>query len=75
MSYYLFIAFPVAIALYLSLTSFNVIEMPQYLGLTNFINIFTQDPVFLKYILPNTLMFSLIVGPGGYMLSFYSLGC
>jgi multiple sugar transport system permease protein len=66
----LFIAFPVAIAIYLSLTSFNVIEMPQYLGLTNFINIFTQDPVFLKYILPNTLMFSLIVGPGGYMLSF-----
>lgn len=66
----LFIAFPVAIAIYLSLTSFNVIEMPTFLGMTNFINIFTQDPVFLKYILPNTLMFSIIVGPGGYMLSF-----
>lgn len=66
----LFIAFPVAIAIYLSLTSFNVVEMPTFLGLTNFINIFTQDPVFLKYILPNTLMFSLVVGPGGYLLSF-----
>src|SRR5690606_3871096 len=66
----LFIAFPVAIAIFLSLTSFNVIETPSFLGLTNYINIFTQDPVFLKYVLPNTLMFSLLVGPGGYMLSF-----
>ncbi len=66
----LFIALPVAMAIYLSLTSFNVIEIPSFLGLINFINIFTQDPVFLRYILPNTLMFSLIVGPGGYILSF-----
>lgn len=66
----LFIALPVAMAIYLSLTSFNVIEIPSFLGLINFINIFTQDPVFLRYILPNTLMFSLIVGPGGYIMSF-----
>ncbi len=66
----LFIALPVAIAFYLSLTSFNVIEFPEYRGLFNFINIFTQDPVFLKYVLPNTLKFALIVGPGGYLLSF-----
>ncbi len=66
----IFIAFPVAIAFYLSLTSFNVIQFPEYRGLFNFINIFTQDPVFLKYVLPNTLKFALLVGPGGYMLSF-----
>lgn len=65
-----FIALPVAIAFYLSLTSFNVIQFPEYRGLFNFINIFTQDPVFLRYVLPNTLKFALIVGPGGYMLSF-----
>lgn len=66
----LFIALPVAIAIYLSLTSFNVIEQPEYIGLFNYITIFTQDPVFLKYVLPKTLQFSLIVGPGGYLLSF-----
>ena len=66
----LFIALPVAIAIYLSMTHFNVIEFPTYAGLPNFINIFTQDQVFLKYVLPNTLMFALIVGPGGYILSF-----
>lgn len=66
----LFIAIPVAIAIYLSLTSFNVIQLPTYIKLTNFINIFTQDSVFLQYVLPNTLKYALIVGPGGYILSF-----
>ena len=66
----LFIAIPVAVAIMLSLASFNVIETPTYLGLTNFINIFTQDEVFLKYVLPNTLKYAIIVGPGGYILSF-----
>lgn len=65
-----FIALPVAIAIYLSLTSFNVIEFPEYRGLFNFINILTQDPVFLKYVLPNTLKYAIIVGPGGYLLAF-----
>jgi len=67
----LFIALPVALAMYLSLTSFNVIEAPEYIGLFNIVNIFTQDPVFLRYVLPNTLKYSLIVGPGGYMLAFF----
>lgn len=66
----LFIAIPVAIAIYLSLTSFNVIQLPTYIKLTNFINIFTQDSIFLQYVLPNTLKYALIVGPGGYILSF-----
>jgi multiple sugar transport system permease protein len=66
----LFIALPVAIAIYLSMTHFNVIEFPTFVGLPNFINIFTQDQVFLKYVLPNTFMFALIVGPGGYILAF-----
>ena len=65
-----FIAIPVALAIYLSLTSFNVIETPSLNGLVNFINIFTQDDVFLQYVLPKTLSFAIIVGPGGYILSF-----
>jgi multiple sugar transport system permease protein len=65
-----FIAIPVALAIYLSLTSFNVIETPSLNGLVNFVNIFTQDDVFLQYVLPKTLSFAIIVGPGGYILSF-----
>jgi len=39
-------------------------------GLTNYINLLTQDTIFLQYVLPNTLVFSIIVGVGGYILSF-----
>ncbi|MDY0276499.1 MAG: sugar ABC transporter permease [Acholeplasma sp.] len=66
----IFIAIPVALAIYLSMTSFNMVETPKFNGLVNFINIFTQDTVFLRYVLPKTLMYSIIVGPGGYILSF-----
>lgn len=66
----LFIAIPVAIAIFLSLTYFNVIEAPKFNGVFNYVMLLTQDEVFLKYVLPNTIKYALIVGPGGYMLSF-----
>ena len=65
-----FIAVPVAIAVYLSFTNFNVIENPTWAGLSNYITLLTQDEVFLKYVFPNTLEYAIIVGPIGYVLSF-----
>lgn len=65
-----FIALPVALAMMLSLTSFNAVETPRFVGLANYIAVLTQDDVFLKFVLPNTLKYALIVGPGGYALSF-----
>ncbi|WP_173917627.1 carbohydrate ABC transporter permease [Halobacillus sp. Marseille-Q1614] len=65
-----FIIIPVAIAVGLSFTYFNTIEFPSFIGLANYVNIITQDNTFMQYVLPNTLMFSLIVGPGGYILAF-----
>lgn len=66
----IFIAIPVAIAVYLSFTNFNAIERPSFTGLTNYITLLTNDEVFLKYVLPNTIEYALIVGPFGYALSF-----
>lgn len=66
----LFIAVPVAIAIGLSLTYFNAVQAPTFAGLANYVTILTQDEIFLKNVLPNTLKYSLIVGPGGYVLSF-----
>lgn len=66
----IFIAIPVAVAIFLSFTNFNAVESPGFVGLQNYIALFTQDEVFLKYVLPNTLKYALIVGPGGYVLSF-----
>lgn len=64
-----FILVPVIIAMGLSFTYFDVINEPTFTGLLNYITLFTQDEVFLKYVLPNTFLYALIVGPGGYVIS------
>jgi multiple sugar transport system permease protein len=66
----MFIVVPVALAIYLSLTSFNSIEAPKWIGFKNFTDIFTKDDIFMQYVIPNTIKFALIVGPGGYIISF-----
>ncbi|MDR0292842.1 MAG: sugar ABC transporter permease [Oscillospiraceae bacterium] len=66
-----FIAIPVAVSIGLSLTYFNVVQSPQYAGFFNYITMLTQDEVFFKNIIPNTVKFALLVGPGGYVLSFF----
>jgi multiple sugar transport system permease protein len=69
----LFIVIPVLVAIGLSFTYFNVIESPvlaELYGWGNYIMILTQDSVFLRYVLPNTLKYAIITGPGGYALSF-----
>ncbi|MDF2540615.1 MAG: transporter, permease component [Herbinix sp.] len=68
--FFTFIAIPIAVAIGLSFTYFDVINKPSLAGLTNYINLFTQDTAFLKNVLPNTFKYALIVGPGGYVLSF-----
>jgi multiple sugar transport system permease protein len=65
-----FIAVPVAVSIGLSLTYFNVVQSPQPAGFGNYITMLTQDEVFFKNIIPNTIKFALLVGPGGYVLSF-----
>lgn len=65
-----FIIIPTGMAVLLSFTNYNAVQTPEFVGLTNYINLLTQDTIFLQYVLPNTLVFSIIVGVGGYMLSF-----
>ena len=65
-----FIVLPIIIAMGLSFTYFNGIQTPSFVGFDNYIYIFTQDSLFMKTILPNTLLFAIVVGPGGYILSF-----
>ena len=69
----LFVAFilaPVIIAVFLSFTNFNAIQFPGFVGFLNYVNLITSDDVFMKYVLPNTVKYALIVGVGGYVLSF-----
>ena len=66
-----FIVLSVLAALVLSLTNFNSIEFPSFVGLKNYVDLLTSDAVFMQYVLPNTVYFALIVGVGGYVLSFF----
>ncbi|MCS7010028.1 MAG: sugar ABC transporter permease [Anaerolineales bacterium] len=65
-----FIVIPVIVAALLSFTYFDTIQFPTFIGLRNYITLITQDEIFMKYVLPNTIEFAVIVGPGGYMLAF-----
>jgi multiple sugar transport system permease protein len=66
----IFIVVPVLAAFLLSFTFFDTIQPPYYLGLNNYISLITRDDIFMRYVLPNTIQFALIVGPGGYVLAF-----
>lgn len=66
---------PIIIAIFLSFTSFNGVNKPEFVFIDNFIYLFTKDNVFTQYVLPNTLKFALIVGVGGYILSFFMAWC
>ncbi len=65
-----FILIPVMMTAGLSFTNFDVINPPRFNGITNYLYLFTQDTVFMKYVLPNTFLYAIVVGVGGYVLSF-----
>lgn len=68
----LFIVFtliPIVMSVYLSFTSFNMVELPSFVGFTNYIQLIVRDDVFL-IALKNTMLFALITGPISYMMCF-----
>lgn len=67
----LFIVIPVGAAIVLSFTNFNAVSKPTFAGFSNYINLLTNDSVFMQYVLPNTVIYSIFVGMGGYILSFF----
>ena len=66
----IFIVGPVLSATVLSFTSYDSIQPPVFTGLNNFIKMFTKDVVLMKFVIPNTLLFAVVVGPIGYALQF-----
>ncbi|PKK87726.1 MAG: ABC transporter permease [Tenericutes bacterium HGW-Tenericutes-8] len=66
-----FITIPVAMGMLISLTSFNLLSRPTFVGLQNYIALFTSDDIFMQKVIPNTIKFAMIVGPVGYMLGFF----
>jgi multiple sugar transport system permease protein len=69
-SFLLFILIPVLASIRLSFTYFNAFESPRFIGWDNFQYILSQDLIFLKHSLPNTIKFALITGPGGFIAAY-----
>lgn len=67
--YIVFMIIPVVSSMVLSFTDFNMIAAPHFTGIKNYIRLFTDDTVFMIS-LKNTLIFAIITGPIGYILSF-----
>lgn len=67
----IFTVIPVAVAIGTSLTNYNMLQSPKWLGISNYRLLFTDDDIFL-IALSNTMIFALISGPIGYIMSFFS---
>lgn len=68
--FFVFTVLPVAAATVLSFTNFNMLELPRFTGLMNYIRLIVDDQIFLV-VLQNTLLFAVVTGPVSYFLSFF----
>lgn len=64
-----FTLIPIAISVIISLTDYNMLQMPDFVGPDNYIRLILSDEIFIKA-LANTLLFAVITGPVGYLLCF-----
>ena len=65
--FFTFTVIPVFVSLILSLTQFNMLEMPVFVGASNYIRLLLDDDIFLLAC-KNTLIFSTMTGPVSYLL-------
>ena len=66
----LFTILPVLAALAISLTDYDILQAPTWIGLTNFRTLFLYDDVFIIAV-RNTLVYGLATGPLGLLLAFF----
>ena len=64
----IFTILPVLLSMILSLTDFNMLQMPHWMGISNFTRLFLDDDIFILAC-QNTLIFAAVTGPVSYLLS------
>lgn len=65
----IFTLLPVLVSIVFSFTSFNMVEAPEFVGWSNYLDLIVYDSVFLTAI-KNTLFFAIITGPVSYIMCF-----
>ena len=68
-TFFLFSILPVLASIVLSFFDYDMLSKPIFVGLENYIRMFTSDSIFFKS-LGNTFKFAVIAGPLGYILAF-----
>ncbi|MCQ2451293.1 MAG: sugar ABC transporter permease [Clostridia bacterium] len=64
-----FTLIPIGISVVISFTDYNMLQTPHFVGFNNYIRLLLDDEIFVKS-LANTLLFAVITGPVGYLISF-----
>ena len=64
----IFTVLPVVLSIFLSITDFNMLQMPSIVGGRNYLRLFLDDEIFILAI-QNTLIFACITGPVSYLLA------
>ena len=64
----IFTVLPVVLSIFLSITDFNMLQMPSIVGHRNYMRLFLDDEIFILAI-QNTLIFACITGPVSYLLA------
>ncbi len=67
--FFVFTVLPILISAALSFTSFDMLSFPKFTGIDNYRRMILDDDVFAT-VVKNTLVFSIISGPAGFLLSF-----
>lgn len=66
--FFIFTVFPVILSIFLSFTEFNMLEMPDWIFMDNYIRLFLDDDIFMTAC-QNTLVFAAVTGPVSYLMS------
>ena len=65
----MFLVLPILSSIVLSFTNFDMINTPSFEGLGNYLRMFLDDDMF-PIVFKNTMLFAIICGPAGFLLSF-----
>jgi len=64
-----FTVIPIVSSMVLSFTSYDMLSLPKFAGIDNYMRMFVQDDVF-GTVVKNTIALAVVVGPAGFMLAF-----
>ena len=67
--FFVFVILPIISSLALSFCNYDMISGPKFTGFQNYLRMFMDDKI-LTTVVKNTLLFAIIVGPLGFLLSF-----